>query len=255
MARRKPPKMYIEKILGRLLNNVLFSEKKDGRDMGMFTGFICLFCFLMLAAKAITHRCNWKKTDRVLMKCHKPICVLLIVSCFIHMIYVVPVLKNRSAFVIITGIVSFFVMVSLICLCHIIKEKKKKMWWHIFLTIIIAICIVGHIVTYIIDFKNYQQKVTNIVFEDIELANIKDGTYQGEYDVGYIYAKVEVEIRDNKIVSINIVEHRNERGESAEKIIDDMVEEQEIYVDAVSGATNSSNVIEKAVENALNGEN
>ena len=135
------------------------------------------------------------------------------------------------------------------------KRDKEKMWWHKFLVIIMAICIVGNIVTYIIDFKNYQQKVTNLVFEDIELANIKDGTYQGEYNVGYIYAKVEVEIRNHKIVSINIVEHRNERGEPAEKIIDDMVVKQKIYVDAVSGATNSSNVIEKAVENALNGEN
>ena len=69
--------------------------------------------------------------------------------------------------------------------------------------------------------------------------------------MGYIYAKVEVEIRDNEIVSINILEHRNERGESAEKITDDMVAEQEINTDAVSGATNSSNVIKKAVENAL----
>ncbi len=142
-------------------------------------------------------------------------------------------------------------MISLICLCHIIKEKKKKIWWHRCLTIIMAICIVSHVITYIMDFKNYQQKVTNIVFEDIELANIEDGTYQGEYDVGYIYAKVEVEIRDNEIVSINILEHRNERGESAEKITDDMVAEQEINTDAVSGATNSSNVIKKAVENAL----
>ena len=56
------------------------------------------------------------------------------------------------------------------------------MWWHKFLVIIMAICIVGNIVTYIIDFKNYQQKVTNIVFQDIELVNMKDGTYQGEYN-------------------------------------------------------------------------
>ena len=219
--------------------------------MGICFGIICLVCFLLLAAKAITYRCNWKKADRVLMKFHKPICVLLIVSCFMHIIFVIPVLKNRSIFVILTGIASFFVMISLICLCHIIKEKKKKIWWHRCLTIIMAICIVSHVITYIMDFKNYQQKVTNIVFEDIELANIEDGTYQGEYDVGYIYAKVEVEIRDNEIVSINILEHRNERGESAEKITDDMVAEQEINTDAVSGATNSSNVIKKAVENAL----
>lgn len=219
--------------------------------MGIIYGFLCLICFLTLAAKAITHRCNWEKADRVLMKFHKSICVLLIVSCFMHMIFVVSVLKNRSIFVIITGIASSFVMISLICLCHIIKGKKKKIWWHRFLAIIMAICIVSHAITYIIDFKNYQQKVSNIVFEDIELANIKDGTYQGEYDVGYICAKVEVEIRDNEIASITILEHRNELGEPAEKIIDDIVEEQEINVDAVSGATNSSNVIKKAIENAL----
>ena len=62
------------------------------------------------------------------------------------------------------------------------KRDKEKMWWHKFLAIIMAICIVGNIVTYIIDFKNYQQKVTNIVFQNIELANMKDGTYQGEYN-------------------------------------------------------------------------
>lgn len=143
-------------------------------------------------------------------------------------------------------------MICLVCLCYIIKEKKKKIWWHGFLTIIMAICIVIHIIAYIMDLKNYQKKVSDIVFHDIELAKIKDGTYQGEYDAGYIYAKVEVEIRDNEIVSINILEHRNERGESAEKITGDMVAKQKINVDAVSGATNSSNVIKKADENALN---
>lgn len=38
---------------------------------------------------------------------------------------------------------------------------------------------------------------------------------------------------------------------SAEKIIDKIVGEQKIDVDGISGATNSSNVIKKAVENAL----
>lgn len=107
--------------------------------------------------------------------------------------------------------------------------------------------------TYIIDFNDYQQKVSNIVLEDIELTDIKNGTYEGEYDVGYIYAKVGVEIGNNEIVSITLLEHRNERGKAAEKNIDDVVANQEINVDAVSGATNSSNVIKKAIENAIMG--
>ena len=49
------------------------------------------------------------------------------------------------------------------------------------------------------------------------------------------------------------MEHRHERGKAAEKVIEKIIEEQKIDVDAVSGATNSSTVIKKAVENALNG--
>ena len=69
--------------------------------------------------------------------------------------------------------------------------------------------------------------------------------------MGYIYAKVEVEIIEGKIVSLNLLEHRNERGKRAENIIDIVLSEQKIDVDAISGATNSSNVIKKAIENAI----
>lgn len=42
-------------------------------------------------------------------------------------------------------------------------------------------------------------------------------------------------------------------GKPAEAIVEDIVENQSIEVDAVSGATNSSRVIMKACENALRG--
>lgn len=131
------------------------------------------------------------------------------------------------------------------------QDRLKRIWWHRVLTVLMAICIIGHIVAYIIDFKEYQYMVTNITFDDIDLANIKDGVYDGEYDAGYIYARVEVEIREGEIISIHLVEHRNERGKEAESILKDVVANQKIDVDAVSGATNSSNVIKKAIENAL----
>ena len=81
-----------------------------------------------------------------------------------------------------------------------------------------------------------------------------EAVYRGECDVGYIYAEVEVEIKDDVIVSINLLEHRNERGKRAEDIIDNVISEQKIDVDAISGATNSSNVIKKAIEKAITNE-
>ena len=70
----------------------------------------------------------------------------------------------------------------------------------------------------------------------------------------FVYAKVEVTVQDGVITNIDILEHKNGRGSRAEVVIDRIIEEQRIEVDAVSGATNSSTVIKKAVENALAGE-
>lgn len=66
-----------------------------------------------------------------------------------------------------------------------------------------------------------------------------------------VFPGLEVMIEDGRIVSINLMEHRNERGKTAEVIVDNVVATQKIDVDAVSGATNSSNVIKKAIENAV----
>lgn len=89
--------------------------------------------------------------------------------------------------------------------------------------------------------------------EEIHLSDIPNGVYIGECDVNFIYAKVEVTVDSGEITNIRILEHKNERGQAAEAVVDRIVSEQRIDVDAVSGATNSSTVLKKAVENALNG--
>lgn len=219
--------------------------------MGIFSGILCLICFCLLSAKAATAKLHLKKLDKMLIRVHKPVSVFLIITCFVHIFYVVPILTNRNSLVVISGIVSVAFMVLLIFLCHAIKDRKKKILWHRILTILMAIGIIGHFTTYIIDFKNYQKNVANIAIDAINLENVEDGIYRGECDVGYIYAKVEVEIKNGVIVSINLLEHRNERGKRAEDIINNVISEQKIDVDAISGATNSSNVIKKAIEKAI----
>ncbi len=64
---------------------------------------------------------------------------------------------------------------------------------------------------------------------------------------------MEVTVQNGAITNIDILEHKNERGKPAEIVVDRIIEEQKIDVDTVSGATNSSTVIKKAVENALHG--
>ena len=62
---------------------------------------------------------------------------------------------------------------------------------------------------------------------------------------------MKVTIKKNKIYNIDILKHDNERGQRAESIIDSIIQKQRFDVDAISGATNSSLVIEKACENAV----
>ncbi len=50
---------------------------------------------------------------------------------------------------------------------------------------------------------------------------------------------------------ITILQHDNGLGSTAESIVNDVVKEQSLDIDTVSGATVSSKCILKAVENAI----
>ena len=62
-------------------------------------------------------------------------------------------------------------------------------------------------------------------------AGIPDGSYTGVCDVGYIYAKVRVEVSDGKITDIKLLEHRNERGSAAEQVVGKMVQQQNVHAE------------------------
>lgn len=47
-------------------------------------------------------------------------------------------------------------------------------------------------------------------------------------------------------MNIDILEHKNERGKPGEAVINEIVDEQKLDVDTISGATNSSKVIKKS---------
>ena len=100
---------------------------------------------------------------------------------------------------------------------------------------------------YLKSVADYKKAVNETAFGSIDISDIPDGVFVGEYDVDFIYAKVEVTVQNGVITNIDILEHKNGHGSPAEMVTDRIIEEQKIDVDAVSGATNSSIVIKKAV--------
>ena len=87
-----------------------------------------------------------------------------------------------------------------------------------------------------------------------DMHNKSDGIYLGTYNLSGTPVKVtlDVTVQNRNIDNINIIKHKcSPIGKKAEKIIERIIEEQSLSIDAVSGATGSSVAILKAVENAL----
>jgi len=122
--------------------------------------------------------------------------------------------------------------------------------------IIGAVCVVVALVVffggkYLYDVANYKRILEETEISTPDLSLIQDGTYNGYFGTAIVSADVDVIVSDHKITDIVINSHKNERGATAESIIDEVLAQQSLAVDTISGATNSSKVILKAIEFAL----
>lgn len=87
--------------------------------------------------------------------------------------------------------------------------------------------------------------------------DLEDGTYEGTGTGFAGKIKVAVEIKDKKIVAVNVLEVEGDDEaffNRAKGVIDKIIDSQTLDVDVISGATYSSKGIISAVKNALTGE-
>lgn len=124
--------------------------------------------------------------------------------------------------------------------------KKKKI---ILITLLVLLCLLG--LTWSIIKTKIVKQAEKIVISNVEIANIDDGIYTGEYTLLPVKVIVQVNIRNHKVHEIEILEHQNGFGRKAEIVSDHIINKQRLDVDLVAGATVSSKVILKAIENAL----
>lgn len=85
----------------------------------------------------------------------------------------------------------------------------------------------------------------------VDISKVADGTYEGYSETMMVKAKVLVTVESGKITDIEILQHDCGKGHPAEAMIDDMIANNTVEVDAVSSATASSEVIKDAIRNAL----
>ncbi|MEQ7195058.1 FMN-binding protein [Enterococcus avium] len=100
-----------------------------------------------------------------------------------------------------------------------------------------------------------KRTLKKVKINEVPISQVADREYVGEAQIRPVSAKVNVQVENRKITDIEIKDHMTGLGKNGEKIIDQIINKQSLDVDAISGATQSSVTITKAVENALTQEN
>lgn len=125
-------------------------------------------------------------------------------------------------------------------------KREKKIKWifgvvFLFATLFAAIQLFGG-----------SQAASRLTINPVNLTAVKDGVYPGEAELEGVRIRLEVTVQKGNIISLSIQEHQNGIGFRAEKtIIAQIIQKQTNLVDTVTGASISSKLIMKAVENAL----
>ncbi|CDZ74525.1 FMN-binding domain [Peptoniphilus sp. ING2-D1G] len=99
-------------------------------------------------------------------------------------------------------------------------------------------------------FKTAAQ-VSEIDKTPVDIEKVRDGKYIGKSETALVKVEVEVSVEENKIEDIKIIKHECGKGEKAENIVATIIENNDVEVDGISGATVSGELIKDAIRKAL----
>jgi len=94
--------------------------------------------------------------------------------------------------------------------------------------------------------------VREMPINDIDLTQIEDGTYTGDFTYAFKTYAVETTVKSHRISDIRVIQNRNSNhAKLAEDVIPRVIEAQTANVDAHTGATTTSKALLKAIERSL----
>ena len=96
-----------------------------------------------------------------------------------------------------------------------------------------------------------KKNLAKIENEDIDMETVEDGIFEGHSELDPVKVDVKVLVKNHKLIKVELLRHECGLGHPADVIVDKMVEQNTWDVDAVSGATISSEIIKNAVNKAL----
>ena len=113
---------------------------------------------------------------------------------------------------------------------------------------ILTLIVIAMVAVFMIRMKS---QVNDFDTTSVDVTKVADGVYEGQSETDLVKADVRVTVLNGEIKDIEIVRHMCGKGKPAEAMTESMILNNDVEVDAVSGATYSSKVIKDAVRNAL----
>lgn len=93
----------------------------------------------------------------------------------------------------------------------------------------------------------------NIEIHEVNINNLSDGNYSGQYESGRWSNKLNVTVKDKKITNIKIEKDVTfAKSEVSSELFNRVIKAQNTNVDVVSGATVTCKAYLKSIESALN---
>jgi uncharacterized protein with FMN-binding domain len=125
------------------------------------------------------------------------------------------------------------------------KRKPLKITLLVLVSIIVILAVVGGVYSLL-----FTRAVKNIRIDDIDLNTLPDGIYHGRYKIYHLSIDVMVAVEEHRITGIELTNDFGNK-EAAAELMGNVVREQSLHVDLVSGASASQKAALKAVEEAL----
>lgn len=221
----------------------------------MILGISCAVLLLFTSSLFFTRKLSQTShIRRIANAVHVPLGGALIALSATHLLLSLKLFHQRPLAMVLLGFALMMTAVLASLTKRLFRKNPRRGYRvHLICALTMTLLLAGHVALGIGSFSQYQREMAAVSVETLSVHGVPDGVYDGACDVGYIRARVRVTVADGKIMNIDLVEHRNERGAAGEGVIQEILSAQALPVDTVSGATNSSLVIQKAVENALAG--
>ncbi|MGN0329284.1 MAG: FMN-binding protein [Lachnospira sp.] len=243
--------------------------------LSLILAWIAVLLGIMTSLKYIARKSKSAKLNRFFHKIHIPMGILMVIMGLLHGLLAGNAANTRLTHAYIGTLLFSFnwgtaclIVAVLLGISYLLRKVLKKNWMrvHRILTVVLLVFMVIHIADVgirlpsqifnkLTDKETIQDNFKEQVNSSIEFSGVqlKDGVYEGSAKGYKSTIKVSVTVENGAVTNIEILEE-NETPDffkRAQGITQDIIDNQTLNVDAVSGATYSSAGIINAVNNAL----